>query len=70
MSKWASVTVLTSVQVAVEIEDGETLEDAQTYAIDEISFGDGVYETGDSYFVESEHEQKQLARLADKVMPL
>lgn len=70
MSKWASVTVITSTHVAIEVEDDDTLQDAEIYAIDHVFGGDGDYETRDSYFEEDEHSKEQLIRLADKCIKL
>lgn len=66
MTKWAEVTIQGWKTFAVEIEDDETIEDAERYALDEMFALDNV-EVMESNFVK-EAEVESLLRHADKVL--
>ncbi|MGH1542161.1 MAG: hypothetical protein ACRBHB_17165 [Arenicella sp.] len=68
MSKWASVTIVTSTEYAVEIEDSQTIEDAQSFAMEEVPF-DGVSEVKKAFIVNADNVEG-LCNHADQVLTI
>ena len=64
MSKWAEVVIQTIKVFAVEVEDNESIEDAEKYALDECL--DGEHKVKGSYFAKTEDEASCIRRHADE----
>ena len=69
MSKWAEVTLLTSTTYAVEIEDNETLEDAEKHAVEDFG-SDGITDVHESHLAKDEANAESISRHADKRLDL
>lgn len=66
MSKWAEVQVQIIKVFAVEIEDTESIGDAEKYALDECV--DGEAEIKESFIAKNDIEAKAMQRHADETL--
>lgn len=69
MSKWAEVGISIHKVVAVEIEDSETVEDAERYALEHLMDGSHI-EVTDSTIAVNAQQAMSIQRNADEKLAL